>query len=261
VTNDWGLLLPAQNGWALGVIAAAAFAGAFIKGVTTLGLALFAIPLISLFLDVQTAILSLFVSKFLSDIAMLAHSKKVLPWRLSRRVAGFIVVGLVSIPLATLLLAKARGPWMYLCLAASVLLFVGFQLKPGGPAGTRREGRRWKWGFGFAAGASQGLTGAAGPYAAMYLYGLGLTTEEFVFLSSVIYLLFDFSQFGSILYTRLYDPARIFYALMTIVPVMGGTYLGIWFRGRLDDRQFRKLVLGLLLVSAGALIFRAARMA
>jgi uncharacterized membrane protein YfcA len=105
------------------------------------------------------------------------------------------------------------------------------------------------------------LTGAAGPYAAMYLYGLGLTSGEFVFLSSVSYLLFDFSQLGAILYTGLYDATRFFYALTTIVPVMGGTYLGIWFRARLDERQFKKLVLLLLLVSAGALIFRATSMA
>lgn len=249
-------LLP--HGWTIGVIVAAAFAGAFVKGVTTLGLALLAVPLISLFLDVQTAVLSLFLAKFLSDIAMLAHSKKALPWGLSRRVGIFVAVGLVSIPFATMLLSIANGPWLNLFLAASILAFVGFQLRPARPKTLPVEKHGWSWAFGCAAGASQGLTGAAGPYAAMYLYRLGLTTHEFVFLSSVIYLLFDVSQLAAIVYTGLYDSTRLLYALLTIAPVMGGTYLGIRFRRRLDDAQFRKALLVILVGTAAGLIVRAA---
>lgn len=256
--HDWTLTLLQQGGWTLGVIVAAAFAGAFVKGVTTLGLALLAVPLISLFLDVQTAVLSLFLAKFLSDVAMLAHSKKELPWRLSRRVGSFVAVGLMSIPLATALLSTAKGPWLNLFLAASILVFVGSQLRPVRPGPRTIAKRRRSWGFGFAAGASQGLTGAAGPYAAMYLYGLGLTTNEFVFLSSVIYLLFDVSQLVAIVYAGMYDATRLLYAILTIVPVMGGTYLGIRFRRRLNDAQFKNALLLLLLVTAGGLVFRAA---
>ncbi len=251
--------LPADGGWALGVIVTAAFAGAIIKGVTTLGLALFAVPLISLVLDVQTAILSLFLSKFVSDVAMLVNATKGSSWQLSRRVVAFIAVGFVSIPFATLLLAAAKGPWLYLFLAASIVVFVGFQLRPVRTAAGASSSRAWTWGCGFAAGASQGLTGAAGPYAAMYLYGQGLKTNEFVFLSSVIYLVFDFSQLAAILYTGLYDTTRFFFAVVTIAPVMAGTYLGIRLRRTLNEEQFRKALLLLLLLSVGALIVRAAR--
>jgi uncharacterized membrane protein YfcA len=247
------------GGYAMVIVLAAAFAGAFVKGVTTLGLALFAVPMISLFLDVQTAILSLFLSKCLSDVAMVVNVRKEFSWRLSMRVVPFAIFGLAAIPVATLLLANSKGPWLYLFLAASILIFIAFQLRSRRPAWAHAQDSRWSWGFGFAAGASQGLTGAAGPYAAMYLYGLGLTTSEFVFLSSVIYLLFDCSQLAAILYTGLYDRTRFLYALLTIVPVMAGTYVGIHFRGKLNDEQFRKVLLGILALSAGGLIYRATR--
>lgn len=253
----WQVPLPSGGEWALGVIVVAAFAGAFVKGVTTLGLALLAVPLISLFLDVQTAILSLFLSKFLSDVAMLANSKRGLSWRLSRRIVAFVLVGSASIPVATLLLAAAKGPWLYLFLAASILAFIGFQSRPVRAAREAVEARGWTWCFGFAAGASQGLTGAAGPYAAMYLYRLGLKTNEFVFLSSVIYLVFDLSQLAAILCTGLYDETRLKYALLTVAPVLAGTYLGIRFRKKLDEQQFRRLLLLLLFLSACGLIVRA----
>jgi uncharacterized protein len=186
VTLDeaWRFLVSSDAGYAIVVVVAAAFAGAFVKGVTTLGLALFAVPLISLFLDVQTAILSLFLSKCLSDAAMMVNAKKDFSWRLSGRIAPFAIFGFAAIPFATLLLANADGPWLYLFLAASILVFIAFQLGHRQAARPQHDSR-WSWGFGVAAGASQGLTGAAGPYAAMYLYRLGLPTNEFVFLSSV----------------------------------------------------------------------------
>jgi len=251
------LTLPPDSGWTVAVIVAAAFLGAFVKGVTTLGLALLAVPLISLVLDVQTAVLSLFLSKFLSDVAMLLNSKKELSWRLSRRVMAFMLAGAVAIPVATVLLSSAKGPGLYLFLAASILVFIGSQLRAARPPSAGPPHGGWAWGLGLAAGASQGLTGAAGPYAAMYLYGLGLTTNEFVFLSSVIYLIFDVSQLAAILYTGLYDTTRLLFALLTIVPVMAGTWLGIRFRQQLDAQQFRRLLLLLLLASAGGLIWRA----
>lgn len=258
--DAWRFLLPPDGSYAIVVVVAAAFAGAFVKGVTTLGLALFAVPLISLYLDVQTAILSLFLSKCLSDVAMLVNSKKDFSWRLSARVSLFAMFGFAAIPGATLLLANAKGPWLYLFLAASIVAFVAFQLRPRrAPAGPAHD-CRWSWAFGAAAGVSQGLTGAAGPYAAMYLYRLGLTTHEFVFLSSVIYLLFDLSQLGAILYTGLYDRTRFMYALTTVIPVMAGTYVGIHVRDKLDDQQFRKVLLGMLALSAAGLMYRASTM-
>ena len=260
IGETWGLLVLPDRGYTVAVVVAAAFVGAFVKGVTTLGLALFAVPLISLFLDVQTAILSLFLSKCLSDVAMLMNARKGFSWRYSTRIASFAIFGLAAIPIATLLLAEAKGPWLHLFLAASVLIFIAFKLKPHPPAAPYVRDTRSSWGFGFAAGASQGLTGAAGPYVAMYLYGLGLTTNEFVFLSSVIYILFDVSQLAAILYTGLYDRTRLLYALLTIAPVMVGTYVGIHVRGRLNDRQFRNALLGILAASAVGLIYRAVRM-
>jgi uncharacterized membrane protein YfcA len=41
---------------------------------------------------------------------------------------------------------------------------------------------------------------------------------------------------------------------------MAGTYVGIHVREKLDDQQFRKVLLGMLALSAGEPIYRAATM-
>ena len=241
---------------ALAVILPAAFVGAFAKGVTTIGLTLIAVPIIALFLDVQTAILSLFLSKFLSDAVMLLEAKRTLAWRSALRLVAFIAAGAIAIPAATFVLATAPGPWLNLFLGLSIFVFIAYQLLPRPVAIASRHEATWGAVFGIAAGAAQGLTGVSGPYSAMYLYGLHLGTAEFVFLSSVIYLLLDFSQLAAILYLDLYDPTRILYAVCAIAPVLAGTWLGIRVRAKLNGQAFRRALLVLLGLSGASLLVR-----
>ena len=241
---------------AISVILAAAFVAAIVKGVTTMGLGLIAVPVIALFLDVQTAVLSLFISKFVSDAAMLVESKRDLAWRSSLRLASFVGAGAIAIPVATYLLANLHGRWLQIFLGASILVFVAYQLSPRPLVIPVRHERPWGVGFGMAAGATQALTGVGGPYTAMYLYALGSRPAQFVFLSSVVYLLFDVTQLVSILYLGLYDRTRFFYAIATIAPVLAGTWVGIRLRARMHARAFKAGLLVLLTASALSVLAR-----
>jgi len=250
--------LPPNELGAIFLILIAAFVAGLVKGITTMGLGLIAIPIIAIFLDVQTAVLSLFVSKFLSDAVLLVESKQGIAWRSALGLSPFVVSGALAIPVATYLLAKASGRWLQVFLALTILGFVLYQVFPRAVVVAARHQRRWGAGFGIAAGATQALTGVGGPYTAMYLYTLRVPPPEFVFLSSVIYLLFDCSQLAAILYLDLYDRTRLFYAGMTLVPVMAGTWLGIGLRRRMDPKAFKYALLALLLASAVSLLARGA---
>jgi uncharacterized membrane protein YfcA len=239
------------------VILFAAFMAGAVKGITTMGLGLIAVPIIALFLDVQTAVLSLFASKFLSDVVMLLDSKQDLAWRSALRMVSFVVSGAIAIPVATYLLATLSGKYLQVFLALTILGFVMGQLSSTPKLLVLLGERDLGAGFGLVAGASQALTGVGGPYTAMYLYTLRLTASEFVFLSSIVYLLFDCSQLAAILYLDLYDRSRLAYATMTIAPVMAGTWLGIRVRRRLNPRVFRSALLTLLAASAIGLLLRA----
>jgi len=239
------------------VILCGAFVGGCVKGVTTMGLGLIAVPIVALFLDVQTAVLTLFASKFLSDAVMLLESRGCIPWQSTLKLAWFMLSGAIAIPAATYVLASLSGKYLDVFLAVTILGFVVWQLSPRTPLFSSTFEHGWAAGFGAAAGASQALTGVGGPYTAMYLYTLRVPQSEFVFLSCVVYLLFDFSQLAAILYLDLYDRTRLTYSALTIVPVMAGTWLGVRLRRRLDPRAFRLALFTLLVASAMGLLLRA----
>lgn len=241
---------------AMAMIVGATFLGAVVKGVTTIGLALIAVPLIALLLDVQTAVLSIFLSRILSDIALLLESRRGFAWGLALRLGSFIAAGAIGVVAGTYLLSTLSGPWLNVFLGVTILIFVVQQAYGRPLAFAVNRESTWGGVFGLVAGTTQGLTGVGGPYSAMYLYSLRLEPREFVFLSTVVYLILDLGQLAAIVYVGLYDATRLLYALVAIPPVMLGTWLGIRVRSRLPPHAFRFALLALLGISGAALILR-----
>ena len=245
---------------AMALIVAASFLGAVVKGVTTIGLALIAVPLIALLLDVQTAVLSIFLSRILSDIALLFEARGGYDLALVLRLGTFIVAGAIGVVAGTYLLSTLSGPWLNVFLGMTILIFVCHQAY-GRPLTFSLE-RQSGWGavFGLVAGTTQGMTGVGGPYSAMFLYSLRLQPREFVFLSMIVYLILDISQLGAIVYAGLYDRTRFLYAVVSIPPVLLGTWLGIRLRSKLSPSGFRLAVLVLLAISGLGLVVQGMRM-
>lgn len=108
--------------------------------------------------------------------------------------------------------------------------------------------------FGVASGLSQGLTGAAGPTTAMYLYSATKTTTSFVFISSVVYIALDILQLSAFVGFGLFSMERLVASVLLIPPVFAGTWLGIKYRRRLSVERFRQMLLIMLAATAVALI-------
>lgn len=241
---------------AIGLIAGSAFFAAVVKGVTTMGLGLVGVTVIAMFMDVQTAVLSMFAAKFVSDAIMLFESKRGHDWRLIWRLRWFAGSGIAAVAAATYLLANLPSHVLLLILGATIIAFIALQ--------ARREPiriaveREQSWGavFGSATGILQGLTGIGGPPTAMYLFSMRLTTAEFVFMSCAVYFLFDLGQLAAVLSLDLYNSTRIFYSIAVFVPVMLGTWVGIRLRRRISVTMFRYSVLAILFVTGIGLIIR-----
>lgn len=245
-----------QGAMAIGIIVAASFVAAIVKGVTTMGLGIVGVSVIAAFIDVQTAILSLFGAKCVSDIVMMFESKRMLSWRLVWRLRWFAIAGFVAVTIATYLLANLPGRVLFIVLGAAIVGFIFLQLRTKPIHIPIRHEQPWGALFGAATGLGQGLTGIGGPQTAMYLYSMHLTTAEFVFMSCSVYVFFDVGQMASILYLDLYNPTLIFYSLAVFLPVMAGTWVGIRIRHRIPAAAFRYAVLAVLFATAIGLIVR-----
>lgn len=146
------------------IVSAAAFAGAFVYGLTGFGAGLVQVPLATLFVDMRFALAVFALLDTVSAVRVtLQRHRDVVKEEAVRLIPACIVgVGLGAVLLAVL------PVWvLMLSLGIFVLAYVGYRLAVRGqmPA----IGRSWSWPFGFAGGMASTMFGAGGPLYAIYL--------------------------------------------------------------------------------------------
>ncbi len=237
----------------LAALAAAAFAGSVIFGITGFGAALVTVPFATHFVPLQFA-LALFVLMDLANAFRIGfespkHAVKS-EWT---RMIPTILVGTVAG--VTLLVNLPRGA-ATLALGLFVALFALYSLVRS-PVAERLVSPRWAWVAGLAGGITSTIFGAGGPPYAMYLSQRGLSKEQYratlglATLTSISIRTVAFLVTGILL-----DPKVWLYAVV-VVPA-GLT--GIWAAGHLFRRMSREVLMRavslMLLASGASLILR-----
>jgi hypothetical protein len=236
------------------ILAAIAFLGALIFGVTGFGAALVTIPLATHLVPLKFA-LALFV---LADLAAalsvgLENPKNAVRVEWTRLVPMIFVGSALGV---TLLVNLPRAAGMVL-LGLFVLAYALFTLLP--HARLRIISPAWAWVAGFSGGITSTVFGAGGPPYAIYLSQRGLTKEQFratlgfATMTSISLRLIAFAITGLLL------DAQVWLKAIAVVPAC---LLGIWVARKIFLRLSRdalmRAVALLLLASGTSLIFRAA---
>lgn len=234
-------------------LAAIAFLGALIFGVTGFGAALVTIPLATHFVPLKFA-LALFV---LADLAAalsvgLENPKNAVRAEWTRLVPMILAGTALGV---TLLVNLPRAAGMLL-LGLFVLAYAVFTLLP--HARRRIVSPAWAWLAGFAGGITSTVFGAGGPPYAIYLSQRGLTKEQFratlglATLTSISLRLIAFTLTGLLLDSDVWIKA---------IAVVPACLLGIWVARKIFLRISRdalmRAVALLLLATGTSLIFRA----
>jgi len=237
----------------IAALAAAAFAGSVVFGITGFGAALVTVPLATHFVPLPFA-LALFVLMDLANSARIGfeNPKNAVKSEWTRMVP-MIVVGTVTG--VTLLVNLPRGA-ATLALGVFVLLFALYSLLRN-PQSHRIVSPRWAWFAGFTGGITSTIFGAGGPPYAMYLSQRGLTKEQYratlglATLTSISIRTLAFLVTGILL-----DPKVWVYAVFVVPAGLAG----IWAAGHLFRRLSReglmRAVAFMLLASGASLILR-----
>ena len=237
----------------IAVLAAAAFAGSVIFGVTGFGAALVTVPLATHFVPLPFA-LALFVLMDLANAFRIGFENprnavrrewtRMIPTILAGTVAGL-----------TLLVSLPRGAATF-ALGTFVLAFALYSLARH-PGAERRLPSGWAYVAGFAGGVTSTLFGAGGPPYAMYLSHRGLTKEQFratLGLATLTSISIRTVAFLAIGFLR--DP-KVWVCAAFVVP---SGLAGIWAAGHLFRRISRETLMRavafLLLASGASLIIR-----
>lgn len=146
------------------LVSAAAFAGAFIYGLTGFGAGLVQVPLATLFVDMRFALAVYALLDTVSAIRVTMQRHRDVVKQEAMRLIPACVVG---VGIGALLLAVLPVWALMLALGIFVLAYVAYRTAVRGqmPA----IGTGWAWPFGLAGGVASALFGAGGPLYAIYL--------------------------------------------------------------------------------------------
>lgn len=230
------------------------FLGGIVKGVSGSGLPLVAVPLIALVTNVPVAVAvvqmpalainllqarpkgrtaevvrhwPIFVALFFGTIVGVGMLKAAPPSLL------FALMGALTIAAATFLVATP-----------DFVLPARLRLRLGVPVA-------------LAAGLTAGLSALAGPILIPYFLSLHLPKDVFISTISICYLTVIAPTVAFFLYWDLAEPELFVFSLLAVIPSIVGMVAGNRVRARIDDRQFRGLVLATLLATALGLIVKA----
>src|SRR5262245_25692223 len=226
--------------WAL----LAVFAAGTVKGTAGLGFPTLATPLLSLAVDVKTAVVLLILPNIVMDGIQFA--RRGAPTETIRRLLPLLVTGAIGTVLGTRLLVVLPARAVLLLLGAFVIAFVALnatRFSPRLPAG-------WEpWAgpaAGLVAGVVGGVTNVPGTPLAMYFYALGMSKTDFLASTAFTFLIYKLVQIGAVAWYGLFSSALAATSLALTGIALAGFVAGLWVQNRLDQRAFNRAVLTLL---------------
>lgn len=229
-----------------------ALAGGFVSGLTGFGTALMALGVWLYVLPPSLAVPLVLVCSVIAQTATLPSMWRTFDLGL---IWPFIVGGLAGVPVGTLLIAHADPQIFNLSVGVLLLVFptaLYFQRRP---MAFRFGGKPADAGIGFAGGILGGLAGLSGPLPILWASVRGWGKEE----RRGVFQVFNWTVLLAALCLQvaagLVKPEVVWLTLLAFPGTILGAWLGARIYHALSDRNFRDLVLGLLLLSGVGLIW------
>ena len=237
------------------LVGAALLVAAFVKGTTGFGFPLIATPTVALLIDIRTAVTILILPNLFMDVAQVFRGG--LPYATFRRFAWLLLLTVVGVFLGTKVLATLPLWMLNLCLGIMVLLFV---LSTSVSLEFRISSRAEKFlspVAGLIGGFLNGMTNAAGPSLAIYLYSLRLEKRDFIKSIATIFIITKASQLAAVSTWNLLNRGTLLLSLGVTLLVLLGFYAGLKTQDRVNQQTFNNTLRILLLLIGVILVARA----
>lgn len=236
------------------LVAGSLLLAAYVKGTTGMGFPLIATPMVALLLDIRIAITILIIPNIVMDAAQIFRGSfspslfRRFFWLLVLTIAGVFLGTMVLVTLPLWLLNLSLGV-MVLVFVASTLFRFEFYITP-------QKEKLFSPIAGFVSGFLNGMTNAAGPALAIYLYSLKLAKTEFVKSIATIFIVTKVSQLIAVSTWNLFTPSILRLSLLVTLFCLAGFYAGLKTQDRVNQRNFNRGLLALLSVIGVVLMVR-----
>ena len=227
------------------VLAAISF-GALIKGMTGLGLPMFAVPALATFMSVEEAVVLMVIPGIAANLMLIITHRQHSP--LLKQHLPFLVAGVAGAFAGTWLLQNISDQWLRVVLAIWLgqYLIRNFSRKELLP--DLRVSRKMGSLLGLFAGTSQGASGISAQVVAPYYHSQRLNTQAYAFVVAASFLLFSLSQFTAMTAFDLFTAKRFKLTLFALIPTLIFIQIGIAQAKRIPAASFNKFLLILFLL-------------
>ncbi len=238
------------------LIVSLGFAG-LVKGVTGMGLPLFATPILAGIFGARTAVVIMSIPSFVANVILAYEGRRILT--AAREVWLVALSGAVGVVAGLLLLVRLDPNLLALVIAGVVFLILACGDRVLGTDPKTVSTRLIGLLVGGFSGLIHGGTSISGPLLAGYLHARRVPAREFVASIAVILQVFSIVNVIGLWRLGLYDRTTVTTGLLSLIPSLLAFYLGIRVRDRLNNATFRKVISVLLVLSALNLLVQGLR--
>jgi uncharacterized protein len=233
-------VIPIDIGLVVFVLAAISLGGLF-KGMTGLGLPMFAVPALAAVTSVEDAVVLMIIPGLAANLWMV-HSHGQFASLLKEHLP-FLITGFLGAIAGTGLLIILDDRWLKLILATWLALYLlQYFLKDNSLSMFRGRGR-FAYVLGAVAGTIQGAAGISAQIVAPYYHGRSLVPAAYAFLVTFTFLLFGTAQTATAFATGLFTQQRFGLGLLALIPALAFTHVGIRCAKRVSQQTFDRILL------------------
>ena len=223
----------------------------FTQGVTGFGFGLLAIPLLSLFVDIKTAVplcslLGILITAFLS-LRLRKHIDR-------RKILPLLFGCIPGVAVGTLVLKKAPTELLSVLMGVMLIAYVLYRLT--GKQQPRGIHPRWAYAAGFFTGAISSAFSAGGPPTIIYATLRGWNKNEIKATLSGFFLTGGLTVITAHALTGLTTNLVLHYFLLSAPVVIAGVFIGSLLYDRIDTSSYLKLLQYLLLAMGILMIWK-----
>jgi uncharacterized membrane protein YfcA len=228
------------------------FVAGFTQGLSGFGSALLALPLLSIYLDVKSAVPLVALAGLSMSLVLLIRL-----WRHLdvRRLYPLLLGAIPGIPIGVFLLKRLDSGVIQSIIGVILIAYSAY----GFAARSWEKGisQKWAYPFGFLAGCLGGALGTAGPGVVVYTSltswskeQVRITLQGFFLFAGLIIVLFQ--TLGGVATMCVFR-----YYAVTLPALVLGTLTGALFCDKISEGWYRRIVLVLLLLLGAFMVYRA----
>ncbi|MED5578705.1 MAG: sulfite exporter TauE/SafE family protein [Nitrospinota bacterium] len=232
------------------------FIAGIVKGSIGFALPIATIPFLSLFISPVHAVALMSISLFSTNVMNVTIGLK--EWRNLENIIPFLIIGLCSVPAGVFLLNWLNPNIVRLILAFAIALFVFLRRIFPTPKVNSNLVRKWGLGgvFGFLSGFLGGMIGIPGPSTLIYFSMFSWKKDTFIFLVNVFNALISGLLILSFFSQGIYTKTLFLHAILVLVPVFLGYWIGLKLRRKINQNRFEFFVKIVLIAVAIVLFIR-----